>query len=86
MEIVNFADLHSSISNLNSPLKLDFLQKIRYNYLPFTWDELEDMVHRNPNVAGIELVDFESDCDNSSVVAELVEDYLNELNGEDIGF
>ena len=58
----------------------------RYNYLPFTWDELEDMVHKNPNVAGIELVDFESDCDNSSVVAELVEDYLNELNGEDIGF
>lgn len=58
----------------------------RYNYLPFTWDELEDMVFKNPNVAGIELVDFESDCDNSSVVAELVEDYLNELNGEDIGF
>ena len=58
----------------------------RYNYLPFMWDELENMIHHNPNVAGIELVDFESDCDNSSVVAELVEDYLNELNGEDIGF
>lgn len=55
----------------------------RYNYLPFMWDELEDMVRRNPNVAGIELVDFEFDC---GVVAELVEDYLNELNGEDIGF
>jgi predicted nucleotide-binding protein (sugar kinase/HSP70/actin superfamily) len=50
------------------------------------WDELENMVHSNPNVAGIELVDFEFDCDNSSVIAELVEDYLNELNGEDIGF
>lgn len=58
----------------------------RYNYLPFMWDELENMIHHNPNVAGIELVDFESDCDNSSVVAELVEDYLNEWYGEDIGF
>jgi predicted nucleotide-binding protein (sugar kinase/HSP70/actin superfamily) len=58
----------------------------RYNYLPFMWDELEDMVRRNPNVAGIDLVDCEFDCDNSSVIAELVEDYLNELNGEDIGF
>ena len=58
----------------------------RYNYLPFVWDELEDMILKNPNVAGIELVDFESDCDNSSVVAELVEDYLNEWYGEDIGF
>jgi hypothetical protein len=47
------------------------------------WDELEDMVRRNPNVAGIDLVDCEFDC---GVVAELVEDYLNELNGEDIGF
>lgn len=55
----------------------------RYNYLPFMWDELEDMVRRNPNVAGIDLVDCEFDC---GVVAELVEDYLNELNGEDICF
>jgi hypothetical protein len=47
------------------------------------WDELEDMVRRNPNVAGIDLVDCEFDC---GVGAELVEDYLNELNGEDIGF
>jgi hypothetical protein len=55
----------------------------RYNYLPFMWCELEDMILKNPNVAGIDLVDFEFDC---GVVAELVEDYLNELNGEDIGF
>ena len=58
----------------------------RYNYLPFMWDELENMIHHNPNVAGIELIDCEFDCGKSSVVAELVEDYLNELNGEDIGF
>ena len=59
----------------------------RYNYLPFTWDELEDMIHHNPNVAGIELVDFEFDNrGESTIVAELVEDYLNELNGDDICF
>ena len=50
------------------------------------WCELEDMILKNPNVAGIELVDCEFDCGKSSVVAELVEDYLNELNGEDICF
>jgi hypothetical protein len=59
----------------------------RYNYLQFMWDELENMIHHNPNVAGIELVDFEFDNrGESTIVAELVEDYLNELNGEDIGF
>ena len=59
----------------------------RYNYLPFMWSELEDMIFKNPNVAGIELVDFEFDNrGESTIVAELVEDYLNELNGEDIGF
>lgn len=59
----------------------------RYNYLPFMWDELEDMIFKNPNVAGIELVDFEFDNrGESTIVAELVEDYLNELNGEDICF
>lgn len=59
----------------------------RYNYLPFMWSELEDMIFKNPNVAGIELVDFEFDNrGKSTIVAELVEDYLNELNGEDIGF
>ena len=55
----------------------------RYNYIPFQWCELVDMILKNPNVAGIDLVDCEFDC---GVVAELVEDYLNELNGEDIGF
>ena len=59
----------------------------RYNYLPFVWDELEDMILKNPNVAGIELVDFEFDNrGESTIVAELVEDYLNEWCGEDIGF
>ena len=59
----------------------------RYNYLPFTWYELEDMIFKNPNVAGIELVDFEFDGrGESNIVAEFVEDYLNELNGEDICF
>lgn len=59
----------------------------RYNYLPFMWDELENMVHSNPNVAGIELVDFEFDGrGESTIVAELVEDYLNEWYGDDIGF
>ena len=63
----------------------------RYNYLPFTWDELEDMIFKNPNVAGIDLVDFEFDgrgesTIQSTIVAEFVEDYLNELNGEDICF
>ena len=58
----------------------------RYNYLPFMWCELEDMILKNPNVAGIELVDCEFDCGKSSAVVELIEDYLNEFNGEDIGF
>lgn len=59
----------------------------RYNYLPFVWDELEDMILKNPNVAGIKLVDFEFDNrGESTIVAELVEDYLNEWCGEDIGF
>ena len=58
----------------------------RYNYLPFTWLELEDMVRANPNIAGIDLIDCEFDCGKSSVVVEIIEDYLNELNGEDIGF
>ena len=58
----------------------------RYNYLPFMWDELENMIHHDPYVVGIELVDSKFDCGKSSAVAELVEDYLNELNGEDIGF
>ena len=59
----------------------------RYNYLPFMWDELEDMIFKNPNVAGIELVDFEFDNrGESTIVAELVEDYLNEWYGDDIGF
>jgi hypothetical protein len=47
------------------------------------WDELENMVHSNPNIAGIELIDCEFDCDN---IAELVEDHLNEWYGDDIGF
>jgi hypothetical protein len=55
----------------------------RYNYIPFQWCELVDMILKNPNVAGIDLVDCEFDC---GVVAELVEAYLNELNGENIGF
>jgi hypothetical protein len=51
------------------------------------WDELENMIHHNPNVAGIDLVDFEFDGrGESTIVAEFVEDYLNELNGEDICF
>lgn len=58
----------------------------RYDYLPFMWCELEDMILKNPNIAGIELIDCEFDCDKSSVVAELVEDYLNEFYGDDIGF
>lgn len=56
----------------------------RYDYLPFTWCELEDMIFKNPNVAGIELIDCDFDCGKSSVVAELVEDYLNEWYGDDI--
>jgi len=47
------------------------------------WSELEDMILKNPNVAGIDLVDCEFDC---NVVAELVEDCLNEWYGDDIGF
>jgi hypothetical protein len=44
------------------------------------------MILNDPYVVGIELVDSKFDCGKSSAVAELVEDYLNELNGEDIGF
>ena len=56
----------------------------QYNYLPFTWCELENMIRANPNIAGIELIDCEFDCSKSSIVSELVEDYLNELNKDDI--
>ena len=56
----------------------------RYDYFPFMWCELVDMILKNPNVAGIELTDCEFDYDNSNIAAELVEDYLNELNGDDI--
>jgi hypothetical protein len=55
----------------------------RYDYLPFMWSELEDMILKNPNVAGIDLIDCDFDLDNST---ELVEDYLNEFYGDDIGF
>ena len=58
----------------------------RYNYLPFMWCELVDMILKNPNVVGIELVDSKFDCGKSNAVAEFIEDYLNEFNGEDIGF
>lgn len=58
----------------------------RYDYLPFMWCELEDMILKNPNVAGIELVDFECDCGKSSIIAELVESNLNEYLSDDIGF
>ena len=58
----------------------------RYNYIPFQWCELVNMILNDPHVVGIELVDSKFDCGKSSAVAELVEDYLNELNGEDIGF
>jgi predicted nucleotide-binding protein (sugar kinase/HSP70/actin superfamily) len=58
----------------------------RYNYIPFQWCELVDMILKNPNVVGIDLVDSKFDCGNSSAVVEIIEDYLNEFNGEDIGF
>ena len=58
----------------------------RYNYIPFQWCELVDMILKNPNVVGIDLVDSKFDCGKSSAVVEFIEDYLNELNGEDIGF
>ena len=56
----------------------------KYDYHPFDWNELENMILVHPEVAGIELVYFESDCNNSRVVAELVEDYLNEWYRDDI--
>lgn len=55
----------------------------RYNYIPFQWCELVNMILKDPNVAGIDLVDSKFDCDN---IAELVEDHLNEWYGDDIGF
>lgn len=58
----------------------------RYNYIPFQWCELVDMILKNPNVVGIDLVDSKFDCGKSSAVVEFIEDYLNEFNGEDIGF
>jgi hypothetical protein len=50
------------------------------------WCELVDMILKNPNVVGIELVDCDFDYGKSSAVVEIIEDYLNEFNGEDIGF
>lgn len=58
----------------------------RYNYIPFQWCELVNMILNDPNVAGIDLVDSKFDCGKSSAVVEIIEDYLNEFNGEDIGF
>ena len=59
----------------------------RYDYLPFMWSELEDMIRANPNVAGIDLVDFEFDNrGESTIVSELVEINLNEYLSDDIGF
>jgi predicted nucleotide-binding protein (sugar kinase/HSP70/actin superfamily) len=58
----------------------------RYNYIPFQWCELVDMILKNPNVVGIDLVDSKFDCGKSSAVVEFIEDYLSEFNGEDIGF
>ena len=55
----------------------------RYDYLPFMWCELEDMILKNPYVAGIELVDFECDCGKSSNIEELVEDQLKKYPSDE---
>ena len=82
--------LHEFLQTLHPETIAEMWMKLcdyhRYNYIPFMWCELVDMIFKNPNVVGIELIDGKFDCGKSSAIGELIEDYLNELNGEDIGF
>lgn len=50
----------------------------KYEYSPFSMTEFINMLHANPNVAGIELVEFGRGVNVTDSVEEYIKDYISE--------
>lgn len=50
----------------------------KYEYSPFSMTEFIRMLNANPNVAGIELVEFEREVNVTDNVEDYIKDYISE--------
>ena len=50
----------------------------KYEYSPFNMTDFINMLHANPNVAGIELVEFERGVNVTDNVEDYIKDYISE--------
>jgi hypothetical protein len=50
----------------------------KYEYSPFSMTDFINMLHANPNVAGIELIEFERGVNVTDSVEEYIKDYISE--------
>lgn len=50
----------------------------KYEYLPFDMTEFIRMLNANPNVAGIELIEFPRGINATDAVEDYIKDYISE--------